>query len=405
MARKPQRNKSKAARSTIISKLTGKHVDRKRSLAARKAAATRKANLRKETKRSALRLHHKIIAAGAIIAVLVLAFLGIRNQLQSFATTASAQGFLHGSGRCMDNAGNHRVNGNPIRIWNCNATEAQTWKISSDGTIRNADGYCLGTSGSVAAVSEYASLRPCSTSTTLKWTYSGGHLYNQYSHYCLGTYIYSSRNGTRLQIQHCGTTPMQKWTYKVVTVTVTAPSMSAKQSLAKYIVDSGKVSWLGGDGVSSAQQKKIFSDIADGVTSGDSWPCGLNIKVLELVKLIVSKHSSVGISDTNSRCVGLNIRSIGSRHYGGNGSAVDFYMLDGTLLNGSNSKSIQLLEEAKSSLSQGSSLHYESQVGQSECRSYVDLGHVIQFSDYCNHVHIDFPPWADPHLRYASYAY
>lgn len=403
MARKPKTHQNKASRSTIISKLTGKQVDRKRSLAARKAAATRKANLRKETKRSALRLHHKLIAAGAILAVLVLAFLGIRNQLQIFATTASAQGFLHGSGRCMDNAYNRKVGGNPIRIWDCNATEAQTWKIYSDGTIRNADGYCLDTPGTDAGVGDLATLRACGTHAEMKWTYSGGHIYNQFSHYCLGTQNYSSRNGTQLQLQHCGTTLMQKWSYKIISVT--RPTMTVKQSLAKYIVDSGKVSWLGGDGVTSAQQKKIFSDIASGAKSGDSWPCGLNIKVLELVKLIVSKHSSVGISDTNSLCVGLNIRSAGSRHYGGNGSAVDFYMLDGTLLNGSNSKSIQLLEEAKSSLSQGSSLHYESQVGQSECRSYIDLGHVIQFSDYCNHVHIDFPPWADPNLRFASYAY
>ena len=180
----------------------------------------------------------------------------------------------------------------------------------------------------------------------------------------------------------------------------TAGTGGSKQELAKAILDSGKVSFIGGDGATPAGQRKIFSDIADGASDGNSTNCGLNIKVLQLVKTLVDAHSSIGISDTNSLCLGVDIRSHGSRHWGGNGSAIDFYMLDGVILNGSNAKSLELLVQARPLLSQGSSLHDESQVGQVNCRqNHLDLGNVIQINDSCNHVHIDFPPWSDPNLK------
>lgn len=184
-----------------------------------------------------------------------------------------------------------------------------------------------------------------------------------------------------------------------------------KQALAQDIINSGKVSFIGdGSYYSPAQEKKIFTDIASGNTDGNSEPCGLNINILKTVDFLVKKHSSLGISDSNSRCVGYNSnRSAGSRHWDGNGSAVDIYMLDGTDLNGSNAKSIELLKEIYPMLAQGTSIHDQSQVEQLKCRSDagdpISLPGVFQFGADCTHVHFDYPPWSDPNLQYYNGAF
>lgn len=185
--------------------------------------------------------------------------------------------------------------------------------------------------------------------------------------------------------------------------TSTADTGGTKQELAKAILDSHKVQFLDANGSSAAARSKIFTDIATGKTNGNDMPCGLNLKVLQAVKEVVDNHHSVGIGDTNSLCTGATQgRSAGSRHLAGNGSAVDFYEIDGQALTGGNTASLDLLRELKPMLLKGATLHDESQVGQVGCRSYIDLGHVVQFDDACSHVHIDFPPWSDSNLKYQN---
>ena len=414
----PRNRPTTSTPTTIVSKSSGKVVDKKRSLAAQKAAATRKANQQTQ-QRNALRLHHKILAIGGILGVVVLTFLAINYQLQVFAATKSAQGLVHNGGQCMDNQGGEKKNGNTIRVYSCNASNAQAWRIN-DGNIINDNGYCVDTAGTNPKAGDQTRLNQCSKSGEMQFSYKNNTLVNYKSKLCLES---KGGKGDAIYLAKCNGGGNQKWTLKNVTVTTADPkkeepakaapkkeepkksNLSAKQQLAHDIMKTGKLSFVGASGVSAATQKKIFSDIANGSKSGNDLPCGINIKVLKVLKRLVDNHKSVQISDSNSLCTNTNIRSLGSRHYGGNGSALDITQLDGSKINGSNAKTIAMLKELKSLFSTGSSLHSRSQIGQSNCRKHIDLGNVSQISDNCSHQHIDFPPWEDSSLKHKSYAY
>ncbi|HEY1665148.1 MAG TPA: ricin-type beta-trefoil lectin domain protein [Trebonia sp.] len=54
-----------------------------------------------------------------------------------------------GQGMCLDDTGGVGRDGQPVQLYNCLGNREQAWQAEPDGTIRNADGYCLGT-GSAA---------------------------------------------------------------------------------------------------------------------------------------------------------------------------------------------------------------------------------------------------------------
>ncbi|MDX6418877.1 MAG: hypothetical protein QOG28_3497 [Trebonia sp.] len=54
-----------------------------------------------------------------------------------------------GYGMCLDDTGGVGRDGQPVRLWRCLGNREQEWQAEPDGTIRNANGYCLGT-GSAA---------------------------------------------------------------------------------------------------------------------------------------------------------------------------------------------------------------------------------------------------------------
>jgi ricin-type beta-trefoil lectin protein/cellulase (glycosyl hydrolase family 5) len=54
-----------------------------------------------------------------------------------------------GQGMCLDGQGGVGPDGQPVQVWKCLGDRDQAWQAEPDGTIRNANGYCLGT-GSAA---------------------------------------------------------------------------------------------------------------------------------------------------------------------------------------------------------------------------------------------------------------
>jgi ricin-type beta-trefoil lectin protein/cellulase (glycosyl hydrolase family 5) len=54
-----------------------------------------------------------------------------------------------GHGMCLDDPGGAGRDGQPVQLWRCLGNREQAWQAEPDGTIRNANGYCLGT-GSAA---------------------------------------------------------------------------------------------------------------------------------------------------------------------------------------------------------------------------------------------------------------
>jgi hypothetical protein len=115
--------------------------------------------------------------------------------------------------------------------------------------------------------------------------------------------------------------------------------------------------------------------------------CGVDIRVLQTIKVAVDNFAKVGVSDINRLCTG-QIEGAGtmSPHYrAGGGHAVDFYILNGHSLTGGDSDSMKLLRLLDPLVPPNTN------VGQSGCRAsgsgFVNLS---EFSDSCSHLHVDF---------------
>jgi beta-glucosidase len=110
-------------------------------------------------------------------------------------------------GKCVDIAAASTADGAQIQLYDCNGTNAQTWTIGADQTIR-ALGKCMTATGTANGSKVQSST--CTGSASQKWTSSNGTLVNQGQ--CLDATGGSSTNGTPLQVWTCGTGASQKWT-------------------------------------------------------------------------------------------------------------------------------------------------------------------------------------------------
>jgi hypothetical protein len=50
-----------------------------------------------------------------------------------------------GRGMCLDDKAGVGRDGQPVQLWKCLGNRNQAWRAEPDGTIRNVNGYCLGT--------------------------------------------------------------------------------------------------------------------------------------------------------------------------------------------------------------------------------------------------------------------
>src|SRR6202012_4620446 len=54
-----------------------------------------------------------------------------------------------GANICLDDRSSSTTPGNPVQIWGCDSTDAQSWTIATDGTVRTL-GLCLDAFGAGA---------------------------------------------------------------------------------------------------------------------------------------------------------------------------------------------------------------------------------------------------------------
>lgn len=173
-----------------------------------------------------------------------------------------------------------------------------------------------------------------------------------------------------------------------------------KQNLAKKIIAKGKVTYL-----DKYNPQPKLEGIANGSISGDDEPCGANINILRILDAVTDVHS-VQISSINRHCTGQVPKgsSTWSRHYAGNGSALDFSAIDGKATNGRDANALSVLTIALPILSDlATKLNSFSQVGQQQCEggNIPVLAGIQPINDACNHLHIDLPPSSDPNLKYS----
>ncbi|MDB5160607.1 MAG: hypothetical protein JWO99_870 [Candidatus Saccharibacteria bacterium] len=178
----------------------------------------------------------------------------------------------------------------------------------------------------------------------------------------------------------------------------TSSDITDKKALAAKIVAKNKVTYLG-----NVQPK--LEDIASGKTDPNALPCGININILRVIDTITDKYP-IKISDINRNCTKSTANgasSTSSRHYAGNGSAIDIAVINGVATRGRDAIAISTINLILPVLAAAAVQGGHSSLGQSECGTTPALPKgVITFNDFCTHLHIDVQPSSDPNLDYVG---
>ncbi len=114
-------------------------------------------------------------------------------------------------GLCLDDRSASTADFNPIQVYTCNGTSAQSWTVNSNGTL-TVLGDCLDVDGAGTANGTLVDLYPCNGTGAQSWTHeSNGELVNTNSGKCLDDTGYGG-SGTQVQIWTCADTSNQQWT-------------------------------------------------------------------------------------------------------------------------------------------------------------------------------------------------
>jgi GH18 family chitinase len=113
--------------------------------------------------------------------------------------------------KCVDVASASSANGTAIQLWTCNGTNAQSWTVGTDGTLR-ALGKCMDITAAGTANGTVVQLYDCNGTGAQVWqAQANGTLRNPASGRCLDATGQSSADGTRLQIWDCAASSNQVW--------------------------------------------------------------------------------------------------------------------------------------------------------------------------------------------------
>ena len=107
-------------------------------------------------------------------------------------------------GMCLDDAGAGTANFNPIQVYGCNSTAAQTWTIDPSTNTVQTLGKCLDVQGGGTADGTLVDLYDCNGTGAQQWIpQSNGSFYNPQSNKCLDDTGYSASGGTQATISDC----------------------------------------------------------------------------------------------------------------------------------------------------------------------------------------------------------
>ncbi|HET7072625.1 MAG TPA: ricin-type beta-trefoil lectin domain protein, partial [Mycobacterium sp.] len=113
-------------------------------------------------------------------------------------------------GLCLDDRSASTANFNPIQVYTCNGTNAQSWTVNSNGTL-TVLGNCLDVAGAGTANGTKVDLYPCNGTGAQSWTHqSNGELVNTNSGKCLDDTGFGG-SGTQVQIWACADSANQQW--------------------------------------------------------------------------------------------------------------------------------------------------------------------------------------------------
>jgi beta-glucosidase len=115
-------------------------------------------------------------------------------------------------GLCVDDRAASTANGNPIQIFTCNGTTAQSWTVGAGGTLQVL-GKCMDVTAAGTANGTKVQLFDCNGTGAQVWQpQANGSLLNPASGRCLDDPAATTTVSTQLQIFDCNGTNAQRWT-------------------------------------------------------------------------------------------------------------------------------------------------------------------------------------------------
>jgi chitinase len=126
-------------------------------------------------------------------------------------TGTGATGPITGyEGLCLDDRSASTADFNPIQVYTCNGTNAQSWTVNSNGSL-TVLGDCLDVNAAGTANGTTVDLYPCNGTAAQSWTHeSNGELVNANSGKCLDDTGFGGA-GTQVQIWACADSSNQQW--------------------------------------------------------------------------------------------------------------------------------------------------------------------------------------------------
>jgi hypothetical protein len=119
---------------------------------------------------------------------------------------------MDGNALCLDDRYSETTNLNPVDIYTCNGTYAQSWDVESNGTIDSSMGGCLDVLHSGTASGTTVDYYQCNGTGAQQWTAGAdGSLINPESGLCLTDPGASTTNLTQLDIETCTGAADQDW--------------------------------------------------------------------------------------------------------------------------------------------------------------------------------------------------
>jgi chitinase len=113
-------------------------------------------------------------------------------------------------GLCLDDRSASTADFNPVQVYTCNGTNAQSWTVESNGTLQVLGG-CLDVAGAGTTNGTTVDYYPCNGTGAQSWVHeSNGELVNTNSGKCLDDTGYGG-SGTQAQIWTCDDTSNQQW--------------------------------------------------------------------------------------------------------------------------------------------------------------------------------------------------
>jgi beta-glucosidase len=116
------------------------------------------------------------------------------------------------AGLCVDDRSGSTANNNPVQIYACNGTTAQSWTVGAGNTLQVL-GKCLDVNAAGTANGSKVQIYDCNGTGAQVWQQqTSGALLNPASGRCLDDPAASTANSTQLQIYDCNGTAAQRWT-------------------------------------------------------------------------------------------------------------------------------------------------------------------------------------------------